>query len=250
MAVTTDPKKILLVVVGPVGILAGSVFVNLLTTEMAQQVGFAFYAIVFGIYAWKKLNIRKLENDLNKRKGNSTISKSMDIDEAMSILREWSEENFSSGNRAHFQWSSTHYETTIEHDPQSDDEPYMFYAFITYGEYNRLTLFCIEGKNGDIVSIKPVRNRRMLENPFDFVPLVQELRRKNFNFNGSGERVGPNQPAQWKKVYQSSGQKGGMPIDQQFDMNVADQQGQLPGPNPSPNQNTQPVEETKEKDNE
>lgn len=233
MGIFNDPKKMVLVLIAPLLFLGGGFFaIPSVTAELAKILGFFFYGSVFAIYLWKKLNLKSLQTSLDEQAGSTTISKSMDLDEAMETVREWTQENYAEGNEAHFQWSSTHYETTVEKDPQTGDE-YMFYAFITYGEYNRLTLFCIEGKDGSIVSHKPVRWEGMLKNPFDYVPMVQELRRKSWNYGNEGGVPFPesNQMgnAKWKSVYQSHGQGAGMPLDQNM-MQQGGNYQQLPNP--------------------
>lgn len=190
---------------------------NILPVEgfkMAVGVTVALNAAYWGYKKWMYGN---LLDQWEQEQSNNAVNRSIGLNEAMQSLKEWSQENYMGSNEIKFQWDLTKFDTTVEKDPQSGDE-YLFYAFVTIGENNRMVLAVVEGKGGEIVTHEPIRYQGQERHPFDYSSIVKELRKNKFRTQNDDmmEQFG-----NWRNVYSGRNQMGGVQRGRALDSQMA-----------------------------
>lgn len=176
-------------------------------------------------WGYKKVMHASLLEQWEEEQGGNAVNRSIGLNEAMESLKTWSQENYVGNNEVKFQWDLTKFDTTVEKDPQSGDE-YLFYAFVTIGENNRMVLAVVEGKDGEIVTHEPIRYQGQERHPFEYSSIVKELRKNKFRTQNDDLM---DDFGQWRNVYQGGG-RGGMPRGGRGGQPVLDRSQQQPMP--------------------
>lgn len=235
MAFIDDPLGFLAAVLIPSSLAAIGFFLDYLDLTQTTILVLSTFVLVMLVGLGQRYFERQQKESALRQRG-TNLSDNLTLLQAKRELEKFGEEAFAGNNSVNISFSSITFDSTKVYHNQTDTEFEMF-AFLFYGENDKLSFAVMDGRTGDIKTYSTNVVPGMFTRPFDHSEFTRRIREDNRAQQGGDWkpvnqlRQGQDLPVNNDLLDQIQAQGGELDMQSKQNepsMNQGNQQGQKP----------------------